>query len=97
MPVAGGHYPFLSKVAHGARIEYYFTYLKYDVRVRRYIHSTNWLERFNREIKKGARYKCALLSVESALHIIGSIATNATYLRKRIGILSAGLTKTDEW
>lgn len=91
------HYPFLSKVAHGARIEFYFTYLKYDVRVRRYIHSTNWLERFNREIKKGARYKCALPSVQSALHLIGSIATNATYLRKRIGDLSAGLMKTDEW
>ena len=91
------HYPFLSKVAHGARIGYYFTYLKYDVRVRRYIHSTNWLERFNREIKKGARYKCALPSVQSALHLIGSIATNATYLRKRIGDLSAGLMKIDEW
>lgn len=91
------HYPFLANVAHGARIEYYFTYLKYDVRVRRYIHSTNWLERFNREIKKGARYKCALPSVQSALHLIGSIATNATYLRKRIGDLSAGLMRIDEW
>ena len=90
------HYPFLSKIAYGKRIEYYFTYLKYDVSVRRYIHSTNWLERFNREIKKGARYKCALPSVESALHLVGSIATNATYLRKRIGDLSAGLTKINK-
>lgn len=39
----GGHYPFLSKVARGERIVDYFTYLKYDVRGRRYIHSTNWL------------------------------------------------------
>lgn len=98
MPAAvGGHYPFLSKVAHGERIEYYFTHFSYDVRAPRNIHSTNWQERFNREIKKGARYKCALLSIESALHLIGSIATNATYLRKRIGNLSAGLTKIDEW
>lgn len=91
-----GHYPFLTKIAYGKRIEYYFTYLKYDVSVRRYIHSTNWLERFNREIKKGTRYKCALPSVKSALHLIGSIATNATYLRKRIGDLTAGLTKINE-
>lgn len=88
-------YPFLSRIAYGTRIRYYFTYLKYDVTIRKYIHSTNWLERFNREIKKGARYKCALPSVDSALHLIGTISTNATYLRKRIGDLTAGLTKIE--
>lgn len=92
----GRQYPFLSKIAEGDRIEYYFTYLKYDVGVRKYIHSTNWVERFNREVKKGARYKCALPSVEAALHLVGSIARNATYLRKRIGDLTAGLTKMNQ-
>lgn len=86
-------YPFLCKMAYGNRIEYYFTYLKYEVGVRKYIHSTNWIERFNRQIKKGARYKCALPSVDSALHLIGSIGINATYLRKRIGDLTSGLRK----
>ncbi|MDN4754107.1 IS256 family transposase [Porphyromonadaceae bacterium W3.11] len=89
-------YPFLTKIANGQRIEYYFTYLKYDVSVRKYIHSTNWIERFNRQVKKGARYKCALPSVESALHLIGSIAINANYLKKRIGDLTLGLRKNNE-
>lgn len=91
----GWQYPFLKKIAYGERIEYYFTYLKYDVSVRKYIHSTNWVERFNREVKKAARYKCALPSVESGLHLVSSIARNATYLKKRIGDLTAGLTKID--
>ena len=87
------HYPFLSKIADGERIHYYFTYLKYDVVVRRYIHSTNWIERFNRQIKKGATYKCAFPSVDSALHLVGSIALNSSYLGRRIGDLIGGLKK----
>ncbi len=67
--------------------------VKYDVVVRRYIHSTNWIERFNRQIKKGATYKCALPSVDSALHLVGSIALNSSYLRRRIGDLIGGLKK----
>lgn len=86
-------YPFLSKMAYGPRIEYYFTYLKYEVSARRYIHSTNWVERFNRQIKKAARYKTSLPSPESALHLIGGIAINTTYLKKRIGDLTVGLRK----
>ncbi|WP_373720633.1 transposase [Bacteroides heparinolyticus] len=89
-----GSYPFLSKIASGKWIAYYFTYLKYEVVARKYIHSTNWLERFNGQIKKGARYnRCALPSIDSALHLIGNIALNTTYLRKKIGDLTAGLRK----
>ena len=87
------HYPFLSKIADGERIHYYFTYLKYDVVVRWYIHSTNWIERFNRQIKKGATYKCDFPSVDSALHLVGSIALNSSYLGRRIGDLIGGLKK----
>lgn len=86
-------YPFLTKIAYGSRIEYYFSYLKYDVGVRKYIHSTNWLERFNRQIKKGATYKCAFPSVDSALHLVGSVALNSSYLRVRIADLRGGLHK----
>ena len=57
------------------------------------IHSTNWIERFNRQIKKGATYKCAFPSVDSALHLVGSIAINSSYLGKRIGDLIGGLKK----
>lgn len=86
-------YPFLMRIAYSNRIDYYFTYLKYDVSIRRFIHSTNWIERFNREIKKATRYKGSFPSVSSAIHLIGSIATNATYLHKKIGELSAGLQR----
>lgn len=94
LPIDGVEVILFSPIASGKWIAYYFTYLKYEVVARKYIHSTNWLERFNGQIKKGARYnRCALPSIDSALHLIGNIALNTTYLRKKIGDLTAGLRK----
>lgn len=89
-------YPFLGKIANGSRIRFYFTFLKYEITVRKYIHSTNWIERFNRNVKKGAYYKCSFPSVESALYLVGGIASNATYLKRKIADLRRGLHKISE-
>ncbi|MFC4665254.1 transposase, partial [Falsiporphyromonas endometrii] len=74
----------------------YFTYLDYAPEVRPFIYSTNWVERFNRQIKKAVSYKAALPSVESALYLIGLVALNATYLHRKIGNLSVGLIEIGE-
>ena len=38
-------------------------------------------------------FKCAFPSVDSALHLVGSIAINSSYLGRRIGDLIGGLKK----
>lgn len=87
----GRSYPFLLKFGESPRLPFYFTYLDYAPEVRPFIYSTNWVERFNRQIKKAVSYKAALPSVDSALYLIGLVALNATYLHRKIGNLSAGL------
>lgn len=61
--------------------------------MRKYIHRSNWVVRFNRQIRNAARYKTSLPSPESALHLVGGIAINTTYLGKKIGDLTVGLRK----
>ena len=38
-------------------------------------------------------FKCAFPSVDSALHLVGSIAINSSYLGRQIGDLIGGLKK----
>lgn len=91
----GYAYPFLLRLANGSRLPYYFTFLKYEPRVRSYIHSTNWIERFNKEIKKGTHSKGAFPSIASAIHLVASIARHASYLKIKIGNLTGGLKKLE--
>ncbi len=38
-------------------LDYYFTYLKYNPMIRRYIYTTNSIENLNRQIRKGTKHK----------------------------------------
>lgn len=55
----------------------YFTYLKYDVSIRRMIYTTNWLERFNKSIRRTIKIRNSLPSINAALLLIGSVAIDA--------------------
>jgi putative transposase len=52
----------------------YFTYLGYDVQVRRMIYTTNWIERLNRNYKRTLRMRSSMPSPESVLFLLGSVA-----------------------
>lgn len=91
----GASYPFLLKFRESPRLPFYFTYLDYAPQIRPFIYSTNWVERFNRQIKKASSYKGALPSVDAAIYLIGLISLNSKYLNRKIGNLSAGLTKSE--
>jgi transposase-like protein len=52
----------------------YFTYLDYDVQVRRMIYTTNWVERLNRHYKRTLRMRSSMPSPESVLFLLGSVA-----------------------
>jgi len=52
----------------------YFTYLDYDVRIRRMIYTTNWIERFNRSARRTLKIRGAFPDEESVLALITSVA-----------------------
>ena len=52
----------------------YFTYLDYDVKVRRMLYTTNWIERFNRSARRTLKVRGAFPNEESVLALITSVA-----------------------
>ena len=51
-------------------IEYYFTYIKFDPRVRRMIYTTNSIENINRIVRKGTKNKLSFESPENLLDYV---------------------------
>lgn len=51
-------------------IEYYFTYIKFDPKVRRMIYTTNSIENLNRQIRKTTRNKLSFESPERLLDYV---------------------------
>jgi transposase-like protein len=56
------------------RYQLYFTYLEYDVGIRRMIYTTNWIERLNRNYKRTLRMRSSMPSPKSVLFLLGSVA-----------------------
>ena len=67
-------YPALGK--HIAKMEWqpYFTFLNYDTRIRRMIYTTNWIERFNKSVRRTLKVRGAFPNEESVLALITSTA-----------------------
>ncbi len=55
----------------------YFTYFKYDKSIRRMIYTTNWVERFNKSVRRTTKIRDSLPSPHSALMLIGYVAMEA--------------------
>jgi putative transposase len=65
------------------RYRYYFTYLKYDYRIRSMLYTTNWLERLHRDFKRTTRMRGALPNPQATILLLGYVAMNKkAYLRK---------------
>ena len=52
----------------------HFTYFKYDKNIRRMIYTTNWIERFNKNVRRTTKISNSLPSPHSALMLIGYVA-----------------------
>ncbi len=75
-------YPVLNKMLT-ERYRLYFTYFKYDYRIRSMIYTTNWIERLNRDYRRVTRMRGALPNVEAALLLLGHVAMEKkAYFRK---------------
>ena len=63
-------YPNIDSFFQEGTIEYYFTYIKYDIRVRRMIYTSNSVENINRAIRKATKNKLSFESPEKMLDYI---------------------------
>jgi len=63
-------YPTLKKVIKREDLSLLFTYKTYDKRIRRMIYTTNWIERFNKSVKRTTKIRNSLPSPKSALMLI---------------------------
>jgi len=63
-------YPNIDRFFREGNIEYYFTYIKYDVRVRRMIYTSNSVENVNRAIRKATKNKLSFESPEKLLDYV---------------------------
>lgn len=79
----GESYPSIKRKADDPRYEMYFTYIKYDHRIRSMIYSTNWIERLKRDYKRVLRMRGALPNEKAVRVLMGSVAINMkAYQRK---------------
>jgi transposase-like protein len=75
-------YPALKKMLT-ERYRLYFTYFKYDYRIRSMLYTTNWIERLNRDYRRVTRMRGALPNVDAVLLLLGHVAMyKKAYLRK---------------
>ena len=75
-------YPALKKMLN-EHYRLYFTYFKYDYRIRSMIYTTNWIERLNRDYRRVTRMRGALPNVDAVLLLLGHVAMyKKAYLRK---------------
>lgn len=63
-------YPHIHRFFERETIDYYFTYIGYDVRVRRMIYTSNSVENVNRAIRKATKNKLSFESPEKLLDYV---------------------------
>lgn len=63
----------------------YFTYMDFPKEVQRCIYTTNWIERLNRKYKRTINMRTSMLSAQTVIFLLGSVAmeeTKSAYKRK---------------
>lgn len=70
----GEHYPYCKSLKDKEDIEYYFTYLKYNYKIRRMVYTTNWIERLNKDFRKTIKIRNSMPNFESVLTLLSSVA-----------------------
>lgn len=71
-------YKYFGKYLDNLNIQPYLTFLSYDVRIRRMIYTTNWIERFNKSARRTLKIRGAFPNADSVLALITSVAIDMT-------------------
>jgi putative transposase len=66
-------YPYFAKVEKRQDLWSYFTYLSYNYRVGRMLYTTNWIERFNKSVKRCTKIRNSFPNPRSALMLLGYV------------------------
>lgn len=66
--------------------EPYFTFLDYDIKIRRMLYTTNWIERFNKSCRRTLKIRGAFPNEESVLALITSVAIEKSEKKYRYPI-----------
>jgi len=67
-------YSAFGKYLDNLELQPYLTFLNYDVRVRRMLYTTNWIERFNKSARRTLKIRGAFPNEDSVLALITSVA-----------------------
>ena len=63
-------YPFIKNSFNKNETIYYFTYLEFPYKIRSKIYTTNWLERFNKSVRKKFKIRDSLPNEKTAMKLI---------------------------
>jgi transposase-like protein len=72
-------YRFIKNLTNSIVSEYYFTFLKFDYRIRSMIYTTNWVENLNKQYRKVLKIRNSMPTEESVLLIIGKVAMDKVH------------------
>jgi putative transposase len=76
-------YPKLRGVLPEARFRFYRAYLTLPLGLRRYLYTTNWIERLNKEIRKITRHTNSFPNEDSALNLVFMVVQNMRHTYER--------------
>jgi len=66
-------YPIFRKVKNRPDLIKYFSYYRYHRKIRRMIYTTNWIERFNKSVRRTEKIRDSFPSPESAMILVGYV------------------------
>ena len=70
----GKRYKTFAKYLDQINWQPFFVYLQFDMKIRRMIYTTNWIERFNKSCRRTLKVRGAFPSEESVLALLTSVA-----------------------
>jgi len=62
--------------------------IHYDYRIQSMIHTTNWIERLNRDYKRTVRMRGSLPNSESVILLLGHVAMTRKAYQRKIPLLN---------
>jgi len=79
-------YPHIKRMTTD-RYRYYFTYLKYNYKIRQMIYTTNWIERLNKDFRRATRMRGSLPSPEATILLLGGVSMDKKNYKRKVPLL----------
>lgn len=80
----GKRYPSIKRMCESQRYKLHFTYLDYNFNIHSMIHTTNWIERLNKDYKRTTKMRGALPNADATILLLGYVAMTRTAYQRKI-------------